>query len=145
MKLIHWGAKKFDDELWQSIQNEQWVKPRGGLWSSPVDSTYGWKQWCKDEGFRKYRADNHFIFELMPASKILTINSLEDLQAALKKYRQTGSHHLHSYLDYAKIAINYDAIHLTEEGQIKTRYTHPNLYAWDCETVLILRRKAIIH
>ena len=45
------------------------------------------------------------------------------------------------YLDFEKIAENYDAIWLTEKGMQETRWSNPDLYGWDCETFLILNPK----
>lgn len=39
------------------------------------------------------------------------------------------------------IAKKYDAVHLTSEGQWRTRHSTPNLYGWDCESTLWLRWK----
>lgn len=138
MKLIHYGSWKYDLDKFNPIKNTTWVKPDGGLWSSPVDSKYGWKEWCIDENFRVKSLKQYFILELNKNAKILTIETEDDLYSQLK------------WITYEKpfgdapnfedlITQGFDAIHLTADGQWNTRLTHPrNLYGWDCETVLIL-------
>jgi hypothetical protein len=50
------------------------------------------------------------------------------------------------YIDFEVLAQSVDAVHLTVEGEAKTRYTEPRgLYGWDCETVLVLNPNSIIH
>lgn len=47
-------------------------------------------------------------------------------------------------IDFEKCAEKgIDAIHLTEDGVYNTRFSTPDLYGWDCETVLVLRPTAI--
>jgi len=60
MKLIHYGAREYNPDLVQPITNANtWCKPYGGLWTSPVDSKWGWKDWCKAEEFRTCNEDNN--------------------------------------------------------------------------------------
>lgn len=41
---IHYGAKQFDPLLNFPIKNEHcWVKPKGGLWGSRINASFGWK------------------------------------------------------------------------------------------------------
>ena len=137
MELIHYGSSVYKEELFEDIKNENWVKPRGGLWSSPVDSKWGWKDWCEAEQFRECDEENSFRFKLSSA-KIATIDNLKDL--IYLPFQENGR-----YLDYETIALNYDAIYLTENGEKETRYTTGwvNLYGWDCETVLVLNKRCI--
>ena len=45
-------------------------------------------------------------------------------------------------INFYEMSKDYDAIHLTEKGQWKTRMTRPvSLYGWDCETVYWFRMK----
>ena len=49
---VHSGSKTFYKYIFHKISNrEHWVKPMGGLWGSPLNSAYGWKQWCEDNNF----------------------------------------------------------------------------------------------
>jgi len=63
MKVIHYGSDKFIPELFKSVENVNYVKPKGGLWTSPLDSKYGWSDFCKN-GIRNCIKSNCFILEL---------------------------------------------------------------------------------
>ena len=138
MKLRHYGSKTCDLRKFKAIKNGYWVKPsKGGLWTSPVDSEWGWKDWNDSEEFVVCDDQNSFIVYLKEDAKILTIDSHEDLlNAPLTDMLR---------LDFEHIAETYDAIWLTIKGQRDTRFSYPvTLYGWDCETVLILNKKCII-
>jgi len=132
VKLIHYGAKNYDPKLVSPIKNS-WVKPEGGLWTSPINSEYGWKDWCTMEDFRECTEDNSFVIELYDWAKVYVIDDLEDLLALPFTTFFEGE-----YLDFEWLAKEYDAVWLTNKGEVKTRWTKPALYGWDCESVLIL-------
>lgn len=139
MHLIHYGNYDFDDQKFEEVKNREWMKPKGGLWTSPITSKWGWKDWCNAENFRECNISNSFEVKLNENAKILIINSCYDLDKILKisfKLDLIGR----KILDYEKLAQQYDAIHLTENGQRKTRYSINNLYGWDCETVFIMNK-----
>jgi hypothetical protein len=143
MKVIHYGSNKFDESKFQSIKNDNWAKPRGGLWTSPINSKYGWKDWNESEQFMACDIENSFIIELSNDCKILKIDSKIDL-LKLPTYSKENS----VYLDYEAITTKYDAIWLTANGENETRYcgmfdNNAKMYGWDCETVLILNNKCI--
>jgi hypothetical protein len=135
MTLIHYGANKYDPTLVKPILNA-WVKPRGGLWTSPVDSEYGWKDWCEGENYGHCDESNSFRLQLKSDARILKIDSLEDLlKLPMKDFNGLPS----KYPDFECLSKKYDAIWLTVDGQNETRHSFPNnLYGWDCESVLIL-------
>ena len=141
MKLIHYGNSKYNPSLFQPIQNS-WVKPKGGLWASPVNSKDSWKNWCLEENFNCISLDQSFEFEI--EGNILVIDSYEDLLTKViwfEKYDEI-------YPDFeAMLMLGIDAIHLTEEGQCRTRFAKEGyslkLYGWDCESVLVLNPDCI--
>lgn len=70
--------------------------------------------------------------------RIYTVDTQKDLKLLARDYRLP--HDYMFQLDYERIAQDYDAIHLTDEGQWATRLTYPmSLYGWDCECVLWFR------
>lgn len=148
--LIHWGSKKFDTKRFKKVENKFFNKPEGGLWTSPIDSDYGWERWCEDNDFRtEYFEDptNNFLIQLKPSARIYTINSLEDLNQLHNKFMQNVTSdpiRCFTFLDFEKISKYYDAIFLTEHGQWETRLSTPNLYGWDCESVLILNKNVVL-
>ncbi len=134
--LIHYGANKFNPKKFKKIQNDSWIKPIGGLWLSPEDTEYGWRDFCTSEGFRTEKLQYHFRAKFKGNAKILVIDSLSDLSILPMQNAICG---LTQVPDFEKIAKKYHAIWLTERGQIQTRFGHPhNLYGWDCECVIIL-------
>lgn len=146
MKLIHRDSNEYKPELFTPIKNK-WVKPLGGLWTSPVDSSYGWKDWCESNDFSNGDNNLSFTVELKSNAKILVIDDLRTLKLLSISYpfghRILGE--FGEYLNFERIAKEYDAIHLTDRGQSETHLSTPvKLYGWDCESVLILNPEVII-
>jgi len=137
MKLIHYGNNKYDSGLFLPIENLLLRnKPKGGLWTSPINSNYGWKEWTIDNAFMEHPL--YFELELKDSAKILRIDSIEDL----KELTWIDTEYL-PYIDFE--ALDYDAIWLTESGLWScTSYDiGRDLYGWDVETVLILNKEVI--
>lgn len=141
MKVIHYGSVEYMPELVKPVKNAKygWVKPdSGGLWCSPVDSKYGWKEWCKENNFRDCDESISFTLEINHNARVLKIDSYSDL-ARLPHINNDNFNDPRRYLDFEKLCLHYDAIWLTEKGQWETRLTEPyQLYGWDCESVLIM-------
>lgn len=130
MNLIHYGSPSYDPTLFNPIKNRGFVKPRGGLWTSPINSKRGWKYWCERESFRDCNENNSFKLVLNLDARVFVINSLDDLKNAPL---------IGENIDFELLAKTHDAIWLTEIGLRETHLSYPiNLYGWDCETVLIL-------
>jgi len=138
--LIHYGSNVFNPELILPIENNNWTKPCGGLWTSPINSNWGWKDWCERENFRECSKENSFTLKLYDWAKTCVINSVSDLKHLPYYSKSYGKINMR-YLNFEKIAKKYDTIWLTEKGLEKTMWSNPNLYGWDCETVLILNPK----
>ncbi len=143
------GSDHFDRNIFMPIKNEPylWAKPRGGMWSSPVDSDNTWEDWCQGNGFRLEKLDKQFRFVLAEGSKMLKIKSNKDLD---ELYSQGYSRsefdqypYLHDdmyYLDFEKILANgYDAIQVTITDE-----TYWSLYGWDCDSLLVLNPDCVV-
>lgn len=133
-ELVHYGAAKYLPEKFKPISDRQWIKPEGGLWTSPADSEYGWRHWCEAEDFGieklKQSVRLHFV------GKVMTIDSVADMEQ-LPWCEPTPGWHFPLWQPLAVCGV--DAVHLTVRGQKVTRFTHPkSLYGWDCETVLVM-------
>ena len=75
LSLITYGlGNEIKPELIKPIKNS-WVKPKGGLWASPINSAYGWKEWCEAEEFGNLSSSFSFEFE----GNVLVIDSLHDM------------------------------------------------------------------
>ena len=141
-EYIHYGHTKFHKGCFKPIKNtEFWTKPNGGLWASPVDTKYGWKDWCHSNEFRECKEDNMFKFILSENSKVLhlySINDLKDLPICFSdKFYDTRM----VYLDFEILSSEYDAIelHLSEEKYESFMDSlYYKLYGWDCDSILIM-------
>lgn len=141
--FIHYGADQYDYKMFHKIKNTNWIKPSGGLWASPIDSQFGWKDWCDSEGYKSDLSKN-FTFTLAENARIYVVDSYHDLSKC-PTIRPSKSMIDIEYIDFEKMAMQYDAMYLTEEGQWRTRLSHPmNLYGWDCESILIMNKEIII-
>lgn len=141
--LVHFGASEYKPEKVGKIVNSRWVKPNGGLWTSPVGSDYGWEKWCRSEEFRIENLSEHFLLRMKTDSEILIIDSLEDL-LKLPRLEKGEGFYGRMYLDFEIISNKFDAIWLTVKGQWETRFSRPmNLYGWDVETVFVMNPESV--
>ncbi len=139
LTVIHYGDKEYVPGKFIEIKNDDWIKPRFGLWTSPVDSEYGWKNWCSDNEFRECHESNSFKLKFKPHAKIVLVDSVDDL--LLLPVRASNIYTGRNTIDFNFLAQTCDAMWLTDKGERQTRYSDPiSLYGWDCETVLIFNK-----
>ncbi len=141
--LISYGlGDRFDENLFMSIKNEDSIKPDGGLWASPVDSEYGWKDCCEGNKLNKSLSSK---FEFVYEGRTLVINSLDDLDNIIWRKVETNGCILY-FPDYeAMLSNGIDAIYITINGEIETSsmFAKPNLWGYDCECIIIMNPKCI--
>ena len=138
--LIHYGNNKFDEDLFLPIKNKRWEKPDGGLWTSPKNSKWGWKDWCISECYMDCSDDNCFEIMLKKTANILKIDNENDFKNA----PLIDSEYNSCFLDFEKIAEKYDAIWVTAKAVFSLRMNRKySLYSWDCESVLILNKDCL--
>lgn len=132
---IHYGHATFDPNIFKPIQNKQcWVKPKGGLWASPIDAKLGWKDWCEREEFRECIEENSFRFTL-PEANIFIIDSVEKLKD-LPTISDSIGISISTLIDFEKcIALGYDAIELNLSADYRLYW---DLYGWDCDSILVM-------
>lgn len=138
MKLIHYGADGYEPALFAPISDEYpRNKPSGGLWTSPVVSEYGWKEWSIENSYGDLERHFHLKF----SGTVLEIDSVLDMDG----FTWLGERY--EGISFEALCCPHfvcDAVHLTEQGESVTRYTHPrSMYGWDCETMLILNPASI--
>lgn len=140
------------------VNRPMFCKPMGGLWTSTYDEKLGsdWIQWS-GTGPRLGESSRWCLIPRNDA-KVLTIDSWADFALLCHTgYTQENPHPelLSGFgiLDFGKLALEYDAIHLTEKGERETRwvmfdndrdykkYGMFGLYGWDCESTLWLHWK----
>lgn len=148
--LVHHGSDSFDVEKFNKITNNKYRnKPNGGLWTSPLNSEFGWITWCKvnDFNFEEYSSKS-FTLELSDDARIFIINSIDDLKKLPTFISKIGGIN-YITIDYEKLSKYYDAIYLTIKGEQETswleNFDELSLYGWDCETVLILKTNKLIY
>ena len=140
IECIHYGHKSFDITQFNKIKNDNWIKPKGGLWASPINSKYGWIDWCNENNYGRLDNSFNFIFE----GNVLIIDSLEDLKTKIPFISVEGYQYI-LHIDFEKLSKKYDAMLLTENGERETRFNHPeNLYGWDCESIVIFNPKGVV-
>ena len=154
-EYIHYGHKYFDINLFNKIKNVHlWTKPSGGLWASPVDAEWGWKDYCDSEQFRDCNKDNCFKFTLTKNARVFHIYNVKDLGKLPKQYLRPEDYTsiIDKYiLDFECISNSgdYDAIelHLSEETDIPDGHLqglYYALYGWDCDSILIMNPDIIV-
>ena len=144
LELVTYGkGPRWNKNLFIPIVN-RWVKPRGGLWCSPVDSNYGWKDWCRSENWGLDSLQEKFKVDY--TGHTLIIDSFEDMKDMIYRKDPYGTIGIYCSQcpDFESIlASGIDAIYLTEKGEERTRFTTPNLYGWDCECILVMNPDSI--
>ena len=140
-KCIHYGHKKFDKKQFVDISNcEYRPKPNGGLWASPIDSEFGWKQWCDSNKFRECTESDSFTFTLKPEANILVIDSVDNLKE-LPQVKSDFVIPMWYMLDFEVLSKKYDAI----EVRISCDYNlYFKLYGWDCDSIVIMNPDVIV-
>lgn len=136
-------------------------KPEGGLWTSTFKTTEddevssGWIEWMKAERWCNVKNPEKWVLEPEEDVDVYVIDSVEDaIEIMVPDERYKGMSMQEYRIDWAEVfgIRDYDAIRLTHEGQIATRfpdkkYTEEgrvktgydrgySLYGWDCECVL---------
>lgn len=140
LNLISYGlGERFDRGRFKPVKNRAFVKPDGGLWASPVFSSYGWRDWCEAEHFNLEKLATSFIFRY--GGKILRIDTLED--AKQMPWLLAGDYAFPDFETMTRTGV--DAIWLSPEGERATRFSPPHsLYGWDCECVLVMNPNGIL-
>ena len=148
---IHFDEHKFKNAK-QSDTRNFLNKPDFGLWCSPINSNWGWKDWCESEDFRTAKLTFGTKFKLKDDAKLLVIDNYNDLLEALKKF---GTYFFEIYdkvsiLDFDSIIKEgFDGMYLTEEGnrQCHLPFGGPrwatDLNTWDCESLIIFKKEVM--
>jgi hypothetical protein len=129
-------------EVWPIRNGSGLAKPRGGFWTSTYDPQYGsgWVRWCvAHEHYNEPLGHNLTVLSVPESARIVVVNSMSDLLDLIEQYpRQLRGKR---GIDFEHLAKEYDALHLTQEGYLRTRSrrSSPNLNGWDCESTVWFR------
>ncbi len=124
-------------------------KPFGGLWTSSYtpneEYCSEWIQWtCNEEP--RWATGICYLLEPEDDIKVYTIDKAEDLEKLFEMYPRIVDNYAFD-INWKQVCKDYDAIHLTSNGQWATRYETPkyggklNLYGWDTESTFWCRPK----
>jgi hypothetical protein len=136
IRCITYGCgNSFDELKFKSPANHlrsfYMNKPSGGLWSSPVDSKYGWRDWADSNNFGDLSTSFRFTFK----GNIAVVDDYESLckLPSLELPFINGV----PIINFNRMIKLYDGIFVRGRG---LHY----LNAWDCETVLVFNRESIL-
>jgi hypothetical protein len=148
---IAYGSSEYSPNKFKPVDLKHWRstinnKPFGGLWASPIDSKWGWKDWCQAEEWKTESLNTYFTFTLAPGANIYVIDNEKDLMSVStfrSEYTSTLS------IDFADLINNgYDGIYVTDNAARKFRcstiYGISDLSSWDCESICIFNKDVII-
>lgn len=155
--VTYWSKSRppFDSNKIQIILGDPFLnfsKPQCAFWGSPVNSNFGWKEWCEREEFGDYDWDSPIYFKLKVNSTILKID-IEDLrEEVLGKYVANCKNfpfncRYLNHLDFSKMVEDgIDAVQLMD-GNLG-HYFIDNDYefifnSWDCESIVVLNKDVI--
>ena len=146
---IHYGSTVYDPKRGFPIRNEEyWVKPKGGLWASRKDASWGWKDWCEAEAFRDCVETDAFEFVLCDGANVAIINTFKSLHALpeMPKGRFSSMSYI---IDFEEcFRQGYDAVELCWYGEEYHRNRKDdlyfNLYGWDCDSIVILNPDIVV-
>lgn len=151
-RFVHYGSPAFDPERWDEIVNDGlWIKPRGGLWASPVGAKRGWYSWCEAENFHVELLEEGFYFTLTKDARILelTPDNIWDLPIIphagdhLREWNTASRARRASImmgLDFERLAQDYDVL---ECNMSEHPALYWQLYGWDCDCILVLNKDVI--
>lgn len=83
-KYIHYGSDHFDPKRFNTDFDDSkyencglnWPKPfyaRAGLWASPENCHYSWRNFCEDEQFNLYDLKSSFVFTIKHPENIFHV------------------------------------------------------------------------
>lgn len=135
-EYIHYGSNIFKPDY--ILKKDKYLrsdKPNG-LWASPVNADWGWKDWCELEDFRTERLDDYFTFTTVPEAKILHLHSLSQAAPYMKiSYRFQS---IVGYnLDLDKIYKMFDGMELHISDDFCSFHDNNVFYTWDVDSICI--------
>lgn len=141
-------------------------RPGTGLWTSSwceESQDSEWVQWCRSESFGDVDARRWYLLTPRPNLVLYEVDALADLHRLLKTYSWqpqylrelnkgwekwilasdynffTDDEHF-AWVDFERLAEDYDGLHLTSEGNAATHLSYPqDMNAWDCESTVWFR------
>lgn len=145
---IHYGSSRFDLEKFRTISNEEnWVKPNGGLWASPINAPRGWKEFVNENNMKCKNCEdsNSFRFTLSDNANVVHLYSVSDLDNLPQMDSVIKSSVCLNFEKMLSDGVDAIEVHLSEERIhhfMDSLYW--KLYGWDCDSILIMNPDIII-
>lgn len=133
-------------------------KPCGGMWTSPLIEkdgrlSSGWIEWMRGEHYSPHANVQKWLLEPEDDVEVYVIDDVWDAKEIMVPKDDGLGISTEYQIDYDAVFEEYDAIYMTREGQIDTRFPNHtyvngrrerrsenldgyNLYGWDCACVL---------
>lgn len=140
-KYIHYGSTAFNPEMWHDVKNGGNItKPTGGLWASPIDAEFGWREWNAESHFMTCNKENSFVFTLSKKANVLRIHTASDMGKLPQRELEFPTIATQIAIDFEKcVKEGIDAIELcTLDNGL-----YWALYGWDCESIIVLNKDVI--
>lgn len=147
LKWVTYHKEPMSKERFEPIKNESeglWSKPiNGGLWSCPFDNGKDlWASFISDAGITKERMEVKQVFTLKPKSKILMINSNNDLKIMRKSFFNVEFHG-RIFFDFEAMAKKYDGLFIRIWQESFCQGTYYYFYSWDVTSLLLFNYDVI--
>ena len=147
---VHYGNDRFNPKHGMSMATP--YKP-SGFWASPVDSSWGWKDWLLSEDYHTETLETSFEFCLKEGTRILQVRKPEDIIPYLKKgenyeiYRRRQRYYAPMAgmeLDHEKLVQEFDAMELfLSEGY--SLFRNNFIFSiWDVDSIVIWRPECVV-
>lgn len=138
-RYIHYGHKNFEPEKFQGIKNvPMFPKPRGGLWASPINAEYGWRDWCEAESFRDCNSEESFLFRLKDGAKVYHIRSMQDVKSMPLIEIGATTYYVPNFEKMLDDGWDAVELHLSECEEL-----YFALYSWDCDCILVMNKDIV--
>ena len=153
----HYGEDFFRPDRVQKIDFYQnhLNKPKiGGIWLSPKESEYGWKEWATVVEYKHFRDKYRWDVKLKTDAKIICCLEEKDLLNLPTSDLFVDGIYACSYIDYGElIRRGYDGLFLSFQllANTKLQGKHiegspiPTFRYWDCESLLLFGTRCIQH
>lgn len=129
---VHYGNSIFRPELIVK-KLDRFDKP-SGLWASPEDSVWGWKEWCEAEQFKSEEYLNEsFKFTLKNNARVLHVYSLNDVTPYLAWDDLLSRHKLNLPMIYSE----FDAMEVHMSGNWCELHDSELFYSWDVDSIVV--------
>jgi len=121
------SKNELNQPLQINIKNIYHVKPKGGFWTSSLklDGTSEWIKWCKAEDELERLKGKYYVLIPKKSARIHDVYDYRSLKYLFQNYRWSPKDQKYTEiircLDWEKISKDFDAVHVTKEGEIIAR------------------------